>query len=55
MLGLGRFTNAFDEVKEGLWEDCEYAAIQPQKEEVEELHKEKKSILPGFLTKKLGF
>lgn len=34
LLGMGKFTNAYNETKEGLWNDNEYAFIQPEKEEV---------------------
>ena len=30
VLGMGKFTNAYDESKEGLWENNEYAQIQPE-------------------------
>jgi hypothetical protein len=30
--GMGTFTNAYDESKEGLWKDNEYAFIQPSEE-----------------------
>ena len=33
-LGMGKFTNSYDESKIGLWKDNEYAFIQPEKEEV---------------------